>query len=271
MKRIVLFKIGDLQFGALAEDVLDVLEPLPCRALPPEKVPFVGVSTHDGRILPLAELTNILFGRSAPASHPMWLVFRCEGSRKMAIVIDGKATWADMSPEQWFEKNEPKALYPEGSFLGLYKIEGTEPVPVLNFEFLLSQPARDWMQETEILGLEVTPQLVVKELGEEWMGVFHFFPRLVNHLVSVAVASPKSLDKSVLECKQQLAELLPKSLDESVPFVVRYLWNRSLTSTSEGFESVLRDYVSCVRMGSESETWTLQELRQSVCEIMAGA
>jgi hypothetical protein len=124
------------------------------------------------------------------------------------------------------------------------------------------------MNETEILGPEVTPAIIAKELGHEWMGVFRYFPRLVNHLVGVALSDSSQLKNSIAKCKIELCEMLPKSLDESVPFVVRYLWNRSMDPSHEGFDALLKDYMDCVQMGQNSVSWTLTELRTSVCEIM---
>ena len=112
--------------------------------------------------------------------------------------------------------------------------------------------------------LAVSAQEIESKFGPEWLALQRFFPRLVNHMVGAAHETASSLE----ECKLQIKEQLPVSLEEVLPFVVRTLWNSGITSGGLDFETVLSDYYSCLLSIHGSLPWSAEQLCLAAEEIL---
>ena len=102
-------------------------------------------------------------------------------------------------------------------------------------------------------------------LGEEWADAWEFFARMVNHL-TLEAAPNGDIGKAATEAlRERIRSHIPASLEEILPFAVRYLWNHSITAPERDiFFSRLQD-VSRLAGGN----WEIPDLAHKVDQIMS--
>jgi hypothetical protein len=105
---------------------------------------------------------------------------------------------------------------------------------------------------------------IARALGDEWADAWEFYARMVNHM-TLEAAPHGDLGMAAAEMlRERIRAQIPASLEEVVPFAVRYLWNHSIEGPERGAFFVRLQSISRLAGG----TWELEELARRVEDIL---
>jgi chemotaxis signal transduction protein len=138
VRQIVVFSCEQRSYALPLDHVVELIEPLPWRAVEEGRGSFAGVASHKGQLLPIADLEHLFGLRSKPeVTGNAWLILSPNGTDRMVLCIDGSAQQLETASEDFIEASSSTSPYKDGILLGLYKFGDAELVPVIDIRALL--------------------------------------------------------------------------------------------------------------------------------------
>jgi purine-binding chemotaxis protein CheW len=137
-ERYLIFWVGSERFAAPLLSIREIVEALPCRAVPNTPISFLGLINLRGQIVGLVDL-GICFGLSpvCEESNGILLVFDTDGAAVAGLVSNVEAVIRIPTSAITKDRLAPSAI-PESAFLGTADASG-HLIPVVNLKGIIQQ------------------------------------------------------------------------------------------------------------------------------------